>query len=122
MNTATMLADLRVEFAQSIEGSGGADSPTLVMYRPHSTGLRNDGFRAYWMLSGLDYRLAHDGTGWRVTCADWTDGHVLRLVDAVDGREFVSVLPTVDGAMDLVVGAVYELRANGSAGWTVYQL
>jgi hypothetical protein len=106
MTTRTLLGELRTEAADG-------------MHRPAGVGVRNDGFRSHWMAPGQSFSLAHDGTGWRVTSPSWTDGHILRLVDAVDGRALVGALPTAQGVVDMGAG-VYEL-VPVDGGWSVYQ-
>lgn len=122
IETATLLATLRTESVQYTEAEHTEAGPRhLVMLRPAGVGVRNDGYRGYWMLPGQTYRLAHDGTGWRVTCPDWTDGHVLRLVDAEDGRQIVDVLPGDEGSHRLEPGRVYELREQTPGVWGLFQ-
>jgi hypothetical protein len=123
MTTTTMVAHLTVE-SQRLEDieQSEAGPRSVTLRRPTGVGVRNDGYRGFWMLPGLTYRIQHDGTGFRVTCRDWTDGHVLRLVDALDGRTHVDALDTTDGALALNVGAAYEVREETPGVWALYAL
>jgi hypothetical protein len=91
----------------------------LTLHRPAGVGTKNDVFRGFWMLSGQTYRVAYDGTGFRVTTPDWPADHAIYLVDAADGLFRVYELESVDGGtFDLDEHGTYELSEVDRA-WTV---
>lgn len=120
MTTATMLGTLLLDHSEEQQGS---DLPQMWA-RPAGTPLRNDGIWHHWMQSGVVYRVAYDGVGWRVTGDTWTDrSHVYRLIEAMDGQ-FVGALPTGGGIVVLEEGSAYELREQGPASgvWELHRL
>lgn len=113
-----ILAALEVE-TERLEGAEQTEvgPRDIVAHRPAGTGIKNDVFRAYWMQSGLTYRITYDGTGIRVTGDNLPSDHTFYLVDAQDARQFVWVLPTGDGVIELR-DVAYEL-AEVDGAWTI---
>lgn len=123
ITTPQRLATLAVEGKQG-EDNTSAGTRQVTTYRPTDRLLRNDGIQHYWMLPGLTYRLEHDGTGWRVTCRDWTDtSHIYRLAEPQD-YHYMSTLTADDGAdVALTPGQRYELRQEiPDEAWHLFQL
>lgn len=104
----TLLAELTTERMGSTENTIDGERERMD-YRPTSTIVMNDGARYFWVDPHERYRLASDGTGWRVTCEIW-DNHVRRL--ATEDGAMVRELPGVDGPILLDDAAEYEITMH----------
>jgi hypothetical protein len=113
---------LKIETKQEEDGGASPrfdDIQSRISYRPDGIVLENDGIYHHWMLPGFTYDMAHDGTGWRVTCVTWPSdrsSHVYRL--SRGGRQFVTALPTVDGSVELDPATTYTVTQVAGA-WSL---
>lgn len=91
----------------------GASPVASVRYEPTGIRVDNDGCYRHWMLAGEYYQLAHDGTGWRVTCPTW-DQHVKRLAHTSGPHgSWATALPLVGGGdVELETSTVYQLHVD----------
>jgi hypothetical protein len=119
--TGRKVGTLAMEGRQQEDVTGPGSSPRLIVhYRPVATPVLNDGKWHHWVVPGERYRLAHDGTGWRVTCDTWPAGtHIFRLATPDDA--FADSLPLADGRIALDLGKVYEIRPDG-IGWALHEV
>lgn len=110
--TPALLADVAAEWTHfTVEP--GANPTSAVRYQPGGIRVDNDGCWTHWMLPGEYYTLAHDGTGWRVTCPTW-DNHVRRLAH-VSGPHgtWATALPLAGGGeVELDTATVYQLHVD----------
>jgi hypothetical protein len=106
VTTATIIGTLRITGRVHYD-----DDRQFEMYAPDGVALENDGHWEHWMAPGETYEIRHDGTGWRVTCQTWTDGHIRRLAD--ERGMFVSALPMAEsGDVDLDPGVGYAIHSR----------
>lgn len=112
-HTGTLVGELVTESHRT--GDHAGDIGYGLRFAPVGRPARNDGWNRAWLSRGEVRRLEHDGTGWHITADGWTDGHVYRLAEPLDGQ-LVDTLPTADGEVRLERGRVYEIREVAPMG------
>lgn len=119
--TGRLIDSVRID-GRIFEESEAAGSAPSLGFQPDDVHLQNDGRWYHWMSPGWEYVIRHDGTGFEVTCANWSttrSGHTYRLA-GLSGH--TDLLPGQNGAIVLDETKVYTLRPGSDEhSWSLWE-